>query len=234
MKDRGFLFIALIAGLIGFVAENRTFANDTENAIDFDDPLEYNAPYLATPMVIVERMLEFAEVKSDDVVYDLGSGDGRIVITAAKQYGARGVGLEIDPGLVKEARVNAERAGVKDLVEFHVQDIFTADFSNASVVTLYLLPETNAVLRLKLEEQLRPGTRIVSHDFGIGNWQPDEVREFSDADGSVYTLPSASENSRTSSGCQLPIPKSCETIRVPGRSCSSSFSLSTALVSGKR
>jgi SAM-dependent methyltransferase len=188
MQYRRFLFIALVAGLIGFAAENRTFASDTENVIDFDDPVEYNAPYLATPMAIVERMLEFAEVKSGDVVYDLGSGDGRIVITAAKKFGARGVGLEIDPELVKQARVNAERAGVRDLVEFRVQDIFTADFSNASVVTLYLLPETNAVLRQKLEAQLRPGTRIVSHDFGIGDWQPDNVREFSDVEGSLYTL----------------------------------------------
>jgi len=139
-------------------------------------------------MEVVEQMLELVEVTKDDIVYDLGSGDGRIVIAAAKRYGARGIGLEIDPELVKEARLNAKRAGVEGLVEFRVQDIFTADLSRASVVTLYLLPETNAILRPKLERQLRAGARIVSHDFGMGDWKPDVVREFSSPDGSLSKL----------------------------------------------
>jgi len=189
MQHRRSLFpVCLVACLISLVGESPGISNAAEELSSFDDPVDYNAPYLTTPVEIAERMLELAQVNKDDTVYDLGSGDGRIVITAAKKYGARGVGLEIDPALVKQAQINAERAGVKDLVEFRVQDIFTADFSSASVVTLYLLPEANLLLRPKLAQQLRPGTRIVSHDFGMGDWEPDDVLEISDIEGGVYRL----------------------------------------------
>lgn len=175
------LFLALAVTSYGAVPE----PNDTPTVQD--EPVDYNAPYRTTPVDIVEKMLAFAKVEKGDIVYDLGSGDGRIVITAAQKYGARAVGLEFDPELVRKSRGNAAAAGVGHLVKFHVQDIFTADLSRASVVTMYLLPEANLLLRPKLE-QLRPGARIVSHDFGIGDWEPDDVREISDAEGNFYTL----------------------------------------------
>ena len=146
------------------------------------------APYKATPMNVVERMLELAEVQRGDVVYDLGSGDGRILITAARKYGARGVGLEINRRLVHESRAAIRHSGVENLVEIREQDIMTADFSGASVVTLYLLPEVNALLRPVLERQLRPGVRVVSTDFPIGEWEPDHVEEMRSLKGHHYTL----------------------------------------------
>jgi SAM-dependent methyltransferase len=132
--------------------------------------------YVPTPQPVVDAMLELAQVKSTDLVYDLGSGDGRIVIAAAKRYGASGVGFEIDPALVKKARENAAAAGVADRVRFVTQDLFTADLSRASVVTLYLLQSINERLRPKLVRQLKPGTRIVSHVFNMGpEWPPEET-----------------------------------------------------------
>jgi len=132
--------------------------------------------YVPTPQPVVDAMLELARVKRGDVVYDLGSGDGRIVITAAKRYGATGVGFEIDPGLVKKARANAADAGVSSQVRFVTQDLFTADLSKATVVTLYLLQSINERLRPKLVRQLKPGTRIVSHVFNMGpEWPPEQT-----------------------------------------------------------
>src|ERR1043166_3992034 len=124
-------------------------------------------PFVPTPPEVVDRMLELAQIKSSDVVYDLGSGDGRIVIQAAKRYGVRGVGIEIDPDLVAKAKDNAFKEKVEKLVEFHAQDALTVDVSPATVVTLYMLPEFNAKLRPILERQLKPGTRVVSHDYPI-------------------------------------------------------------------
>jgi len=117
-------------------------------------------------------MLRLANVGRDDVVYDLGCGDGRIVIAAARQFGARGVGVDIDPQRVREARENAQRAGVADRVRFLRQDLFETDIREATVVTLYLLDELNMRLRPKLLRELRPGTRIVSHNFDMGDWKP--------------------------------------------------------------
>ena len=124
--------------------------------------------YIPTPQPVVEAMLQLADVKKTDVVYDLGSGDGRIVIAAAKTYGARGVGVELDPALVKEARQNAAAAGVSDKVRFVTQDLFTTDLRPATVVTLYLLQSINERLRPKLVRELRPGARVVSHVFNMG------------------------------------------------------------------
>ena len=132
-------------------------------------------PYVNTPMEIVERMLRMAEVKSGDYVIDLGSGDGRIVIEAAKR-GARGLGVDYDPRLVKAATGNARRAGVADRARFETRDIFDTDLSRASVITMYLLPDFNAKLLPRLL-RLKPGTRIVSHDGGIGDWPADETLE---------------------------------------------------------
>jgi ubiquinone/menaquinone biosynthesis C-methylase UbiE len=129
-------------------------------------------PFVPTPALVVEEMLKLAGVGRDDVVYDLGSGDGRILITAAKKYGARGVGVDIDPQRVIEAKQHAKHAGVADRVEFREGDLFAIDLSEATVVTLYLLPEVNLRLRPKLWRELKPGTRVVSHSFDMGDWEP--------------------------------------------------------------
>ena len=132
-------------------------------------------PFVPTPPEVIDRMLEMAQVTSDDVIYDLGSGDGRIVIQAAKRYGVKGVGIEIDEDLVRQARANAVREKVDHLVEFREQDALTADLSQATVVTLYMLPDFNAKLRPIFDRQLKPGSRVVSHDFPIEGWVPDKV-----------------------------------------------------------
>ncbi|MGH9255828.1 MAG: SAM-dependent methyltransferase [Vicinamibacterales bacterium] len=146
------------------------------------------APYAATPPDVVERMLTLAKVGPQDVVYDLGSGDGRIVIAAAQKFGTRGVGVDIDPVRVEEARANAARAGVEQLVTFRVQDALDTDVSDATVVALYLVSALNVKLRPRLTAQLRPGARIVSHNFAMGDWQPDVVDVFTSADGMSRTL----------------------------------------------
>jgi SAM-dependent methyltransferase len=132
--------------------------------------------FVPTPQPVVEAMLDLAQVNATDVVYDLGSGDGRIVITAAKKYGAHGVGIEMDPVLVKQAREKAAAAGVADRVRFVTQDLFHADLSRASVVTLYLLQSINERLRPKLVRELKPGSRVVSHVFNMGpEWPPEQT-----------------------------------------------------------
>ena len=146
------------------------------------------APYSATPMDVVQRMLALGSVGPTDVVYDLGCGDGRIVIEAARMFGARGVGIDIDPALIARAQANAKQAGVESLVTFRVQDAMTVDVSDATVVTLYLLAASNAKLRPVLTGSLRPGARIVSHNYPIGDWEPDVVDTFTDSAGSTRTL----------------------------------------------
>ena len=134
--------------------------------------------YVPTPPAVVDAMLEMAKVTSSDVVYDLGCGDGRIPIAAAQKYGARGIGIDIDPARIAEAKENAKAAGVTDKVRFLEQDLFTSDFKEATVVTLYLLPSLNQKLMPKLKAELKPGTRIVSHAFDMGpDWPPEEKRE---------------------------------------------------------
>ncbi len=146
------------------------------------------APYVPTPYDVVNRMLELAGVTADDVIYDLGCGDGRIVITAAERFGARGVGIDYDPERIAEANANAERRGVADRVTFIRQDAMEADVSDATVVTLYLLSSSNRKLRPILTRQLKPGARIVSHAFRMGDWEPDETLEFDDERGNSRTL----------------------------------------------
>lgn len=133
-------------------------------------------PYVSTPEEVVAEMLKMADVGKDDIVYDLGCGDGRIVITAVKERGCRGVGIDIDPIRIEESRENAVKAGVADRVEFILSDLFEADISQASVVTLYLLSRVNLRLRPKLFQELRPGTRVVSHDFNMGQWEPEDSK----------------------------------------------------------
>jgi len=145
-------------------------------------PKEPDVPYVPTHEKIVAEMLKVAKVKKTDVLYDLGSGDGRIVITAAKKFGTRGTGIELLPQLVREARDNAEKAGVSELAKFVEGDIFEANIADATVVTLYLLPAVNMRLRPKLLE-LRPGTRIVSHNYDLGDWKPEKTIKLNLADG---------------------------------------------------
>jgi SAM-dependent methyltransferase len=145
-------------------------------------------PYVSTPDDVVMEMINMAGVNKDDVVYDLGCGDGRIVITAVKEMGCRGVGIDIDPIRIKESRENAVEAGVSDRVEFILSDLFEADISQATVVTLYLLSKVNLRLRPKLYQELSPGTRVVSHDFDMGKWKPDESKHM---DGDRDDIPFA-------------------------------------------
>ena len=133
-----------------------------------------DVPYVPSPNPVVDGMLKLAGVQKTDIVYDLGCGDGRIVITAARQYGAHGVGVDINPERVAEARANAKQAGVENLVKFEENDLFDADIHNATVVTLYLLPDVNLRLRPKLLRDLKPGTRIVSHSFDMDDWKPEK------------------------------------------------------------
>lgn len=149
------------------------------------EQIQINPPYVRTPDKVVTAMLKLANVKASDVVYDLGCGDGRIVIAAAKEYGARGVGIDIDPERIQEARENARKAGVEALVKFEVNDLFAADIRNATVVALYLLPDVNLRLRPKLLKELKPGTRVVSHDFHMGDWKPDK-QALVDAGSRIY------------------------------------------------
>ena len=133
-----------------------------------------DVPYVPTTPEAVEAMLKLGEVKKTDILYDLGCGDGRIVIAAAKNFGAHGVGIDIDPQRIKEARENAKRAGVEDLVRFELGDLLQANFSEATVVTLFLLPRVNLKLKPRLLEQLKPGTRVVSNTFDMGEWKAEK------------------------------------------------------------
>ncbi len=139
-----------------------------EDAVDL-------APYVPTPLGVVESMLQMAEVDENDVVYDIGCGDGRIVVMAARRFGARGVGIDLDPKKLQEARRNAREAGVEALVEFRQEDAVISDYSEATVVTMYLLPESNKLLRPILERQLKEGARVVSHNYDIPGWEDREA-----------------------------------------------------------
>jgi SAM-dependent methyltransferase len=153
---------------------------------------EHLVPYVPTPMEVVEEMLKMADVKSSDVVFDLGCGDGRIVAMAAKKFGARrAYGVDIDPVRVKEARELAQKEGVEKKVAIYEGDVFKTNFSSATVVTMYLLPEYNAQLRPNLEKMLAVGARVVSHDFDmppIPTWKPIEARRFTDTNGHEHTI----------------------------------------------
>ncbi|MGE5306687.1 MAG: SAM-dependent methyltransferase [Alphaproteobacteria bacterium] len=134
-------------------------------------------PFVPTPVEVIDRMLALAEVKQGDVVYDLGSGDGRIVIRAAKKYGVHAVGIEMDQLLLEKARQGAKAEGVSHLVEFRAEDALKADISPATVVTLYMLPWFNEAMKPNFKKMLKPGARIVAHDFGIEGWEPDKTEK---------------------------------------------------------
>ena len=145
--------------------------------------------YVPTPEDVVEQMLKLANVHKGDIVYDLGCGDGRTVIAAAKKFGARGVGLDINPQRINESRENAQKAEVTDMVTFHLGDLFEADIKEATVVTLYLLQSLNVKLCPKLWKELKPGTRVVSHDFDMGDWKPEKEVQLDEHTIYLWTIP---------------------------------------------
>ena len=145
--------------------------------------------FVPTPEDVVQKMLKMANVHKGDIVYDLGCGDGRTVIAAARDFGARGVGIDINPERIKESQNNAKAAGVTDHVVFRNEDLFEADIKEATVVTLYLLPSLNVKLRPKLSKDLKPGTRIVSHDFDMGEWKPEETVQLDGHTVYFWTVP---------------------------------------------
>jgi SAM-dependent methyltransferase len=178
--------LVLVVATVFFATSPEIFASGALRGAEA--PQSSLAPYVPTPQDVVERMLTVAGVGKNDVVVDLGSGDGRLVVTAAKKFGARGIGVDIDPARIAEGRANAKQAGVEALVEFRQQDALQADISQATVVTLYLLSSSNVKLRPRLLAQLKPGARIVSHQFGMGDWPPDKVETFTDSNGTSRTL----------------------------------------------
>jgi tRNA G37 N-methylase Trm5 len=145
--------------------------------------------YVPTPYEVVDEMLKLAGVKKGDILYDLGSGDGRIPVTAAKKFGIRAVGIDIDPQRIEEAKENARKNGVANLVQFRQEDLFRANFREATVVTLYLLPDLNVKLRPKLLAELKPGSRIISHQFDMGTWKPEKRVELSGRTIYLWTVP---------------------------------------------
>jgi precorrin-6B methylase 2 len=164
--------MAAMRNLIALLAVAGTIIiNSTAASADYREEI----PFVPTPIEVVDRMLELAEVKKGDVVYDLGSGDGRIVIRAAKKFGVKAVGIEMDSWLLDKARKDARAAGVSHLVAFRAEDALKADISRATVVTLYMLPWFNEAMKPSLKKFLKRGARIVAHDFGIEGWKPDET-----------------------------------------------------------
>ena len=186
MKLRTFACAVLLA----FVVVAPNFAQQSAPARQPD------VVFVPTPADVVNAMLKLANVSSADLLYDLGSGDGRIVITAAKTYGTRGVGIDIDPERVREATANAQKAGVADKVTFRTEDLFLADISPATVVTLYLSGPVNARLAPKLMKELKPGTRIVSHAFDLGSWKPQQRTSVSQRPIFLWTVPAPSDSRR--------------------------------------
>jgi precorrin-6B methylase 2 len=166
--------------LIAALAVNACFAQEAKPRRDPD------VPYVPTTDEAVKAMLQLAGVKKGDIVYDLGCGDGRIVVTAAKEFGARGVGIDINPTRIAEAKENAKKAGVENLVRFEENDLFDADIREASVVTLFLLSNVNLKLRPKLLAELKPGTRIVSNTFDMGDWKPEKEATVGNEDEASY------------------------------------------------
>src|SRR6266705_156025 len=186
------VFVGLMVGLALphatiFHFSGRSLA-DSAHAQDSVFESKKIVPFVPSPQFVVDKMIELAGVKNGDVVYDLGSGDGRIVIAAAKK-GAKAVGFEIDPELVGESRANIQKAGVQESAEIRNQDILTVDLSPASVVTMYLLPDVNLKLRPNLLSQLKPGSRVVSHSFDMGDWKPDKTERVNGRRIYFWTVP---------------------------------------------
>ena len=189
------------ASLPGFAIRVVVFALFIAGGASAETPIQsqteapsLDVPFVPTPQPVVDRMLSLAQVKKNDVLYDLGSGDGRIVITAAKRYGARGIGIDLDPERIQEARDNARKAGVDKQVQFIAGDLFKADLSDATVVTLYLLSSVNRDLRPQLWKQLKVGTRVVSHAFDMGDeWPPEKTEKVDGRTIYMWTISDANK-----------------------------------------
>jgi len=173
--------LLLFLSFVSFVQASHSFSLIMEDTV----PERLDVPYVPTPDEIVTEMIRMADINEKDVVYDLGCGDGRIVITACQKTGARGVGVDIDPERIAESRTNAKKANVEGKVTFIQQDLFKVDFSEATVLALYLLPEINVKLRPRILNDLQPGARIISHNYSMGDWLPDTARHL-DARHSIY------------------------------------------------
>lgn len=150
-------------------------------------PFVLDVPYVPTPEIVVDKMLQLAEVNGEDIIYDLGSGDGRIPIAAAQRFGTKGVGIDLNPERVREATANALSAQVTDKVEFIEGNIFNIDFSEATVLFLYLFPEVNMKLRPRILE-MKPGTRVISHNYDMGDWKPEQTTKIKAPSGMEHTL----------------------------------------------
>jgi len=184
------LWVAAVSVALCFSAAAHLHAQDTTATAE---PVKKDVPYVPTPQPVVDRMLEMAGVKKGDVVYDLGCGDGRIIVTAAKKHGATGIGVDIDPERIKESNDNAKAAGVTDKVKFIKQDLFTMEFKDANVLAMYLLPDVNLKLRPKILDDMKPGSRIVSHSFDMDDWKPDEEDTVDDSTIYFWTVPAKVE-----------------------------------------
>lgn len=182
LRGSAALMLARVLPATGFISATNAQALD-----EIARPLD--VPYVPTPIPVVDAMLDLAKVVKSDTVYDLGCGDGRIVVRAASRFGCRGVGVDLNPERVREAIANAAKAHVTELTRFEVGDVFEFDFSPASVVTMYLLPSVNLKLRPRLLKELKPGTRLVSHDFHMGDWAPQTTREVGRSRIYLWTIP---------------------------------------------
>jgi precorrin-6B methylase 2 len=194
MLVRRFVCVAIIflAAVVAVPAQGPGLSRDLAPASASPSAGQQRTPdviFVPTPPEVVAAMLKVAKVTQDDVVYDMGCGDGRIVIAAARDFGARGVGIDIDPQRIKEARANAEAAGVANRVKFLEQDLFSTDIHEATVVTLYLLPSLNDKLRPKLFAELKPGTRVVSHAFNMTEWTPEQELDVDGRKVYFWTVP---------------------------------------------
>jgi SAM-dependent methyltransferase len=193
MKQTRRVFYCLSLGLLWGAASIGLYfeANSSVKFVYAREPegdSTYIAPFVPTPQEVVDRMLELAQVRKGDILYDLGSGDGRIVITAARRYGVKAIGFEIDAALVKHSQRAIMEAGLENLAEIREQDIRNVDLSPASVVTMYLYPSANLRLRGEILRQMKTGSRVVSHDFSMGSWAPDKVEQMRDSTGLLRTI----------------------------------------------
>ena len=180
-------FVVVVAGLAMLVAPQIVIKPVPGSA--WAKTASLDVPFVATPQQVVDKMLEMANVTGDDYVIDLGSGDGRIPITAAKRYGADAMGVDLDPNRIKQAKENAKKAGVDGKVEFKHQDLFDTDISKATVLTMYLLPKVNMRLRPRILSELKPGTRVVSHSFDMGDWKPERTEKVDGRTIYFWTVP---------------------------------------------
>ncbi len=178
-----------LAGGAMFMAAAPAFAQGSV----FPPPVKLDVPYVPTPQDVVDRMLDLVKVRSDDFVMDLGCGDGRMLVTAAAKFGARGYGVDINPVRIEEANANARKAGVAEKVQFEIKDLFKTPIEKASVIAMYLLPSVMLQLRPRILSDMKPGSRLVSHDFHMDDWEPDYQESLSDHDVFYWIVPARAE-----------------------------------------